>query len=216
MKNIHILPTDKPSILIIQNGNKLILGNEEYSIIENRQHIYITSDEEIKEGDWFIWKDTEEPYIFKCIGLTDTDSLQVENSLTRKIGTFHRNPKDSDYGDWYRCYSKKIVLTTYQELIKDGVQAIDDEFLKWFVENPSCDKVDVKLENYYASGALQPNLWQHKIIIPKEESKQEIMYSEEDMKNAFKVGFSIGYGSDTYATDEKNKTCEDWFKKIKK
>ena len=53
-------------------------------------------------------------------------------------------------------------------------------------------------------------------ILPSLLSKQERMYSEEDMKNAFKVGFSIGYGSDTYATDEKNKTCEDWFKKIKK
>ena len=53
-------------------------------------------------------------------------------------------------------------------------------------------------------------------ILPSLFSKQERMYSEEDMKKAFKVGFSIGYGSDTYATDEKNKTCEDWFKEIKK
>lgn len=27
---------------------------------------------------------------------------------------------------------KKIILTTDQDLIKDGVQAIDDEFLEWF------------------------------------------------------------------------------------
>ena len=325
MQNIHLIQTDKPSRLIIQNGNKLILGNEEYSIIENRQHIYITSDEEIKEGDWFIWKDTEEPYIFKCIGLTDTDSLQVENSLTRKIGTFHRNPKDSDYGDWYRCYSKKIVLTTDEDLIADGVQSIDDEFLQWYVKNPSCERVKVLINE--VSYFIEDNIY--RIVIPKEEQKKHIInmmktdeelglyeeetkcycghttycdcgpeqhidfinsnidefdkalklykqetleeaaiihahksfvwplnkqgekqsippgqivppgyakhqkiankhfiagakwqqersYSEEDMKNAFKVGFSIGYGSDTYATDEKNKTCEDWFKEIKK
>ena len=44
----------------------------------------------------------------------------------------------------------------------------------------------------------------------------ERMYSEEDMKKAFKVGFSIGYGSDTYAIDERNKSCEQWIERIKK
>lgn len=45
---------------------------------------------------------------------------------------------------------------------------------------------------------------------------QERSYSEEDMKKAFKVGFSVGYGSDTYATEEKDKTCEEWFEWFKK
>jgi hypothetical protein len=44
----------------------------------------------------------------------------------------------SYYGDW-----KKIILTTDQDLIKDGVQAIDDEFLEWFVKNPTCDEIEV-------------------------------------------------------------------------
>ena len=44
----------------------------------------------------------------------------------------------------------------------------------------------------------------------------ERMYSEEDMKKAFKVGFSIGYGSDTYAIEERNKTCEEWIEQYKK
>jgi hypothetical protein len=39
---------------------------------------------------------------------------------------------------------RKIILTTDQELIKDGVQAIDDEFLEWFVNNTSCDRVEIK------------------------------------------------------------------------
>ena len=37
---------------------------------------------------------------------------------------------------------KKIILTTDKELIKDGVQAIDDDFLEWFVKNPSCEEVE--------------------------------------------------------------------------
>jgi hypothetical protein len=40
--------------------------------------------------------------------------------------------------------SKKIILTTDQDLIKDGVQSIDDEFLEWFVKNPSCEEVEIE------------------------------------------------------------------------
>ena len=36
---------------------------------------------------------------------------------------------------------KKIILTTDQDLIADGVQAIDDEFLLWFIKNSSCEEV---------------------------------------------------------------------------
>ncbi len=41
-------------------------------------------------------------------------------------------------------YDFKIILTTNNLLIKDGVQAIGDEFLEWFVKNPSCEFVNVE------------------------------------------------------------------------
>jgi hypothetical protein len=44
---------------------------------------------------------------------------------------------------WNMPQGKKIILTTDQDLIKDGVQAIDDEFLEWFTNNPSCEEVEV-------------------------------------------------------------------------
>ena len=109
------------------------------------QILYITSDEKIKEGDWFLEKAGRQ-YPIQWNGV---DKLN------------------------HHC--KKIILTTDQDLIKDGVQPIEDEFLEWFVNNPSCEKVEVKMENYYASGALQHNLWRPKIIIPKEEPKQETL-----------------------------------------
>ena len=60
----------------------------------------------------------------------------------------------------------KVILTTNKLLIKDGVQAIDDDFLEWFVKNPSCERVEV----YEVGGKLfaEP-------IIPKEESRQETL-----------------------------------------
>jgi hypothetical protein len=53
-------------------------------------------------------------------------------------------------------------------LIKDGVQAIDDEFLEWFVKNPSCEEVEV-----VKTAPIRPFGSLYKIIIPKEEPKQE-------------------------------------------
>ena len=117
MKNIHILPTDKPSRLY-KTGNFLLLDSKAMpnNILETKnQHIYITNDEEIKEGDWFI-----------------TDNKRIEKCAF----------------DWKaREWHKKIILTTDKDLIKDGVQAIDDEFLEWFVKNPSCEFINVDEKN---------------------------------------------------------------------
>jgi hypothetical protein len=62
----------------------------------------------------------------------------------------------------------KIILTTDPTLIADGVQAIDDEFLKWFVKNPTCE--------YAHIGFIAHNdIREYKIIIPQEEAKQETL-----------------------------------------
>ena len=83
----------------------------------------------------------------------------------------------------------KVILTTNKLLIKDGVQKIDDEFLEWFVKNPSCEEVEVdtrpKVSSHFEKGFVIDNPNYMKIIIPKEEAKhqQEISYSEEELKS---------------------------------
>ena len=115
MKNIYIITTDKPSRLY-EFGGELILTNEPAAAFRN-QHIYITSDEEIKEGD--------------CVYSTSQDyNIQKVSKGLEK-----------SYNDVE--HYKKIILTTDPTLIADGVQAIDDEFLEWFVKNPSCEEVEV-------------------------------------------------------------------------
>ena len=44
----------------------------------------------------------------------------------------------------------------------------------------------------------------------------ERMYSEAEVKSAFKIGFNIGYGSPVQELDFKNEHCEKWFKQFKK
>jgi hypothetical protein len=145
----------------------LYLWDEKHTHMEKNiykigKELFITSDEEIKEGDWCLDE------TFKPVNL------------------------------WFypEKLKGKIILTTDQDLIKDGVQAIDDEFLEWFVNNPSCEEVEIEEEDYsqkcrecgeyvkrgyicnrgcfMKSGNFIPtdkNI-KYKIIIPKEEPKQ--------------------------------------------
>ena len=167
MKNIHISPTHNKSRLYYFNGKKsgfylypsnqmLISRNSNYS----NKNIYITSsDEKIKKGDWVLFMFDEVTEIVK-------------------VTTIVNNAFDSKEGFGYGLeYCKKITLTTDQDLIKDGVQAIDDEFLEWFVKNPSCKFVEVRKEKYSErfdndkSPIGNPNTWGNRwlVLIPKEE-----------------------------------------------
>ena len=173
MKNIYILPTDKPSRLTraLHYNNSLRLVHKNYKCDvkdEQYQNMYITSDVEIKDGDvvkipcgvgkvkklnWKFGNDNPS-YIVEDIFINKLRYGQKEGEL--QINSFR-------YED-----VKKIILTTDQYLIKDGVQEIDDGFLEWFVKNLNCEKIkiiDVRDLNVYGS------FYPYKIIIPKEEPK---------------------------------------------
>lgn len=129
MKNIFILPTDKPSRLqylktrtledkisyILQLSENFKKNNS--GLLSGQRNIYITSDEEPRLDEWGV--NNKNGVLFKCKGFVST----VET------------------GRW----DKKIILTTDQDLIKNGVQAIDDEFLEWFVKNPTCEFVETHI-----------------------------------------------------------------------
>ena len=160
MKNIHLIPTDKPSnITIRKRTGELVYDAEpfthdEYDVISN-QNIYITSDEEIKEGDWFI-------------ALDGSNDIYKANKVWLVIIKENSNPL------------QKIILTTDQDLIKDDVQSIDYEFLEWFVKNPSCEEVEVgktnKLIDNYAEKHEYKWEVKYQIYIPKEEPKQHVEF----------------------------------------
>ena len=112
-----------------------------------KDNIYITSsDEEITEGDWYI-----------------DDSNMIRKFII----------SDKEYWST-RQYYKKVILTTEQYLINDGVQKIDDEFLEWLIKNPQCKLI----ESCY-------NSLSKKCICPKEKPKQETMLEllQEYLKN---------------------------------
>jgi hypothetical protein len=144
MRNIHLIQTEKPSkIFYIAENFHLEKGQ----LIEPKSYhnVYITSDEEIKNRNCWVTNGVE---IFKPSDLPEY-SLEYANR-----------------------YWEKIILTTDQDLIANGVQAIDDKFLEWFVKNPSCESVEVKKR--YSDFTVDPFVG-YEIIIPQEEPKQETL-----------------------------------------
>jgi hypothetical protein len=144
MKNTYILPTDKPSKLH-EFGNIWFNHKEPTECFRN-YNIYITSDEEITGLENNIWV-----YNNGRVWLWEnTMALRSNNK------------------------PKKIILTTDQDLFKDDVQAINDEFHDWFVKNPNCERVEVELKTKHLVkpyDVYNEQISYYKINIPQEEAK---------------------------------------------
>jgi hypothetical protein len=204
MKNIHILPTDKPSSLFEIDGH-LIINKEQLIQPKYYRNIYITSDEEISGLENNIWV-----YNNGRVWLWEnTMALRSNNK------------------------PKKIILTTDLDLIKNGVQAIDDEFLEWFVKNPSCESVETYSLGIENSDTGESGHYKYEIIIqqeeqikcycghtsycdcgPQEETKQdqvERMYSEEEVEKMVRAAYTFGEKEFKYFG-----AFKEWFEQFKK
>jgi hypothetical protein len=142
MKNIHLIATDKPTG-IFQSNSGLQFSIRDKVRVEPLKgfHTYITSDEEITGFEHNIWVIKGERIL-----LWQNTMALVSNNKPRKI-----------------------ILTTDQDLIKDGVQAIDDEFLDWFVKNPSCESVETYSLGIENSDTGESGHYKYEIIIQQEE-----------------------------------------------
>lgn len=104
----------------------------------------------------------------------ETQNIYITNDEEIKYGdlVYSKRGFIGKFGEFENSYideCKKIILTTDQDLIKDGVQSIDDEFLEWFIKNPSCERIEVNGISDVALGGFADVCY--KIIIPKEEPK---------------------------------------------
>jgi hypothetical protein len=160
------------------------------NIQDIKENIYITNYEEIK------------PNVYALINrvLCKTELLDGKIVSRQLLSGATMDICKGEYSE--------IILTTDQYLIKDGVQAIDDEFLEWFVKNPSCEEVEIiNTFDYIKKGYVSHS--GYKIIIPKEEldytallkpvgTKQETLeeiaeryYEDEVSINAFINGYKL-------------------------
>jgi hypothetical protein len=161
MKNVHVLPTTP--------NNKATSSSVWSKEIASWSNIYITNDEEIKAGEW-------------CFEMYNGKSKATSPNFIDKKGNrwWLRQMNMNCLANDTQC--KKIIITTDQDLIKDGVQAIDDEFLEWFVKNPSCERIEVNGISDVALGGFADVYY--KIIIPR--TTQQII--DEDYAGGLEMG----------------------------
>jgi hypothetical protein len=138
------MATNKKSLLYF-NFSKLALNKFE-KLDAGNQNLYITTDDKFVRDEYI------------------TDGLEVTKSTPKLVDTQGL----IDRRDW-----KKIILTTDNALIEDGIQFIDNEFLEWFVKKPSCESVEVIdfRDGFYINNEIISFPF-YKIIIPQEEPKQ--------------------------------------------
>jgi hypothetical protein len=154
MQNLFLLPTTNPTrIHYYDSDSPLGLSKEPLNWKEGR-HLYITSNEDIKKGDW-------------CL-IDGTIVLKKNQNPTPLVNT----------------NIKKIILTTDQDLIKDGVQAVPEDFLVWFVKH--FDIEFIEYENNYNRGNGKTY---YKPIIPNKRLKTEIDWSGFPKSTQEKVGY---------------------------
>ena len=145
---------------------------------------------EIKEEDWFY----------------NTISLKPEPFKACENGDGYVNCSRYSH---YRIDCKKIILTTDQDLIKDGVQPIDDEFLEWFVKNPSCEEVEVGYGWIRLTETDNEGYW---VSIP---NKQFEMQQEEPKQIKCYCGHTT-YCDCSPLEEPKQETLEEYISKVTK
>ena len=106
MKNLHVLPTDHPSRLRYNIKTRIWELNEFHKYhtdIKSTHNIYITSEEDIKEGDYFI-----------------AYSVTIDKKPYISCASEYKERKKE---------KGKIILTTDQDLIADGIEQISEDVL---------------------------------------------------------------------------------------
>jgi len=191
---VVMLPTekapDKDDIILIDfkdNTNPLLAYASEHAkdiSIEtqgniNHQHLYLISDDEIKEGDWVIENSN---IIVKVV------SLFEDNCLVKNNTAYNTNLK----------LCKKIVATTDNSInVNYPIAEIPESFIQAYIESYNNGKpitevdLEYKLDNYNLKG-------NKRIITPKTRPDNTVivhqskMYSKKEVEKLCEKAFRAG------------------------
>ena len=177
---VHMLPTKEESKMYdghLETNDSSMMDS---MIVKKSGHLYITTDEEIKEGDWVYWTDPE--------GLT-SDINQVISVDEEMIFLSHPEHSETEALP-HEC--RKIIATTDPKLVKliagggEGnagvwkmLPQIQQSFIEEYCKQGGIDKVLVEYMNGYinnrpvSNGVLKTDSNNCIIIHPVEESLLE-------------------------------------------
>jgi hypothetical protein len=138
---VVMLPTNEKTNLFIDKGQLLYFPDHKRSYVEWKdvqyQHLYFLSDEEIKEGDWYIWWTIGTSVQFgtviqakngmlakaaraKIIATTDSSLQDFNFDPEKKLGNYLPQPSQSFLEVFVKEYNKgnviKEVMVEYEEV----------------------------------------------------------------------------------------------------
>ena len=135
----------------------------------NNQHLYLVSDEEIKEGDWYYTSlEHDRPWICKCKSIDKSKEYWLDGHLKYVGGA---------QGKWG---SYKIIATTDKSL---GLPLIPESFVKeWTEKQGKIEYVHLSYceesKNFWFKNLLAPEV----IILPTKDS-----FSRDEVKDIDKA-----------------------------
>lgn len=115
---VLMLPTKEKSNFIVSN-NKIYFFTDAIGTPSESKHLYITSDDEIKEGDWCIFNNhiikynkPSNPHFYKkIIATTDTSLRNFEGTVSTYIGNSLPQPSQQFIEMFVKWYNKDEVIT---------------------------------------------------------------------------------------------------------
>ena len=205
MKNIHILPTDKPSSLFEIDGH-LIINKEQLIQPKYYRNIYITNDEDINENDYIITKDG------RLVQVSYLLSKDLEGASKVILTTDHDLFKDDvqaindEFHDWFvknpSCEFVKTKLVYDYEEHPELVGNPKEEwsYYKIIIPQEKAKQDTVGKEFYESADKV--------ITVKRQEDMTDKKYTEEDMRKAMKYASEI--------TNNKMKYMQDYINSLNK
>lgn len=124
------------------------------------------------EGNFYLWSIPVKSYNFESYHVyitSDDEKIEVGN-----FAIFNNDVCLLEYCDDRSDLCKKVILTTDPNLISQGIQPIEDDFLNWFVNNPNCDFIEV-----YNNQSVSYEYSSYAMIIPESNKPKEYKTSVE-------------------------------------
>lgn len=126
----------------------------------SRLHHYINDHYGLTDFD-LPWKDARDLHIINKEEILTGDHVYDSfNNIVFKAIQHHKdilNTREEIY---------KVCLTTSNQLHDEGIQSIEDKFLNWFINNPSCVEVEVVSSPLLNTSRAYLGLNKYEIILP--------------------------------------------------
>lgn len=129
----------------------------------------------IKTGNDYLLEDVNGETLAITSGSTPGRMLSLKNCQAIEVGYDLDeliSKTDTSHLAQYTSDSHELM---FDKGFKLGVQAVNDEFLQWFVRNPDCERVEVK--DRFSDFTVNEHVG-YKIIIPQIEFPDMVVYTE--------------------------------------